>query len=141
MLLQEGVQAVGNALRGIGLDPTTSRLPDSEGTGWIVPAKKNILFISVSDAEKEVALNITSPLLFMPPRNLLPFYRKLLDLNSKLAGASLAMNKDIVCLISHQVLDGLTQTALENFIQLNREMANALSEGLWAEFPAARFWR
>jgi len=141
MSLQQGIQTVGNALKGIGFDPTVNQLPDSNGAGWAVPAKKNILFVTVSDTNGYSALNITSPMLFMPVRDLLPFYRKMLDLNSKMIGASLAMDRDIVCLISHQALDGLPQSTVETIIQINRELADALSEGLWAEFPGARFWQ
>lgn len=141
MSLQEGIQTLGNALRGLGFDPATNQLPDSNGAGWAVPSDKSILFVTVSDAEGLVLLNITSPMLYMPPFDLLPFYRKMLDLNSKLLGASLTMDKDIVCLVTHQVLDGVSQSAVENLLQSNRKLADALSEGLWAEFPSARFWR
>lgn len=141
MSIQEGIQTVSNALKTIGVDPVSNQLPNSGGAGWAVPAEKNVLFVTVADADGLTVLNITSPILFMPPRDLLPFYRKMLDLNSKLIGASLALDRDIVCVVSRQALDGLAQAAVENVLQTAGKLSDALSEGLWAEFPSARFWR
>ena len=141
MSIQDGIQTVNNALRALGVDPSVAQAPDSGGSGWVMPVEKSLLFLNVVDSDGLVMLNITSPILFMPPIELLPFYRKLLDLNSRLPGVSLALDRDIVCVISHHALDGLSQNAVEGILQSTGKLADALSEGLWAEFRSARYWK
>jgi hypothetical protein len=141
MSIDTSVQTVIEVLTRLGIDPAANQLPDSGGRGWAVPAEGSVLFLRVIEVEGQPALQMTCPILYMPPQDLLPFYRRLLDINTELANAALAMDRDIVVVVARQAVDGLTADALESLLRQNQHVTDMLAKGLIQEFNGARFWK
>ena len=93
-----------------------------------------------ADEDEEVYLIIHSPLVLMPRDNLLPFYRKLLDLNNAetLLGR-LAMAGDIVVLRCALPVDGLSDETFGGCIGEMMAEADFLDDILIDEFGVKRF--
>ena len=135
-----GVALVTGVLKKLGFDAAV-QLPETQGRGWLLQTQAAVMFVLVEAREGEgEALRLTCPLLYMPSEELLPFYRKLLDVNNSLPGAALALDRDIVCLVAQQSLDGLAPAAVEVALARTFKEAEALGELLMREFPNARFW-
>ena len=141
MSIESSLKTITEVLTKLGVDPTTYQLPDSNGKGWAVPMDKSILFVNLGEVDGQPSLRMTCPILFMPTQDLMPFYRKLLDLNSKLIDGALAMDRDTVYIITQQALDGLSSAAVEGLIQRTRKQADVLTDLLIQEFHSARYWR
>jgi len=129
-----------DTLEKLGVDPKSARLPDAKGRGWLAHLDSVPMFVSLSDLEGESALRLVCPILYMPPRDLLPFYRKLLDLNMELGDVCIALDRDVVCVIWQQTLAGLTASAVETIMRRVIKTGNILKEGFVGEFPLARLW-
>jgi hypothetical protein len=141
MTIDESIKTISDVLNKLGVDPAAHQLPNSNGRGWAVPTEKSVLFATVGEAEGQSFFRLTCPILFMPSQDLLPFYRKMLDLNSELGGGSLAMEHDMVYLINQQALDRLTPDVLESIFQRMTKLAGVLADLLIQEFNSARYWR
>ena len=129
-----------DALEKLGVDPKSARLSDAKERGWLAQLDSVPMFVSLSDLEGESAMRLVCPLLYMPPRDLLPFYRKLLDLNMELGAATIAMDRDVVCVICQQTLAGGSASAVETIMKRVIKTGKILKDGFMAEFPLARFW-
>jgi hypothetical protein len=134
------IQPIADALNRLGIDPAANLLPNSNGQGWGVPTDKSVLFLNLGEIDGQPSLRMTCPILFMPSQDLLPFYRKLLDLNSEMADIAFAMDRDTVCVVNQQALDGLNSLAIESLIRRMQKSVNVLADMLIQEFHNARFW-
>lgn len=140
MPIQEAIQTIEDALKIMGHDPSMVRNPPSEGAGWVLPVGKTILFIGLSENEGRVLMRMHAPILFMPPRDLLSFYRRMLDLNAQLVGVSLGMTLDVACVFAQQALDGASQPTVGRVIQETIKAMEVLPDLLFQEFQSARYW-
>jgi hypothetical protein len=93
-----------------------------------------------ADEDEEIYLIIYSPLVFMPRDNLLPFYRKLLDLNNAetLLGR-LATVGNMVVLRCALPVDGLSDETFGDCIGEMMAEADLLDDLLIEEFSVKRF--
>ena len=129
------------------LEALPSLLSEGDGFGLsedqtevIVRSGSAHIFIGFRiDEEDEVYLVIYSPLVFMPRDNLLPFYRKLLDLNNAetLLGR-LAMAGDIVFLRCALPVDGLSDEIFGHCVGEMMAEADFLDDTLIEEFGVKR---
>lgn len=131
---------IANVLQDLGFDPHASRVPGLSSPAWILSTGGVALFLSIVERQGVRSLRLDSPLLYMPPQDLLPFYRKLLGLNQALAGEALAMDKDVVHLVKEQILEGLTPPAASRLLQEMLHSADTLGDLLLYEFPSSRYW-
>jgi hypothetical protein len=134
------VQNVVTALTDMGIDTAATQVPDSDGKAWLVQANSVIMMVAVIDGSDLPALRLTCPILYMPVTELLPFYRRMLDINQKLVHAAFAMDRDIVCVISQQALKGVDPDTIRTLIQQSLKNADSLGDVLVREFPTARYW-
>ena len=95
---------------------------------------------AIVEEENEGLVVIYSPLVIMPKENLLPFYRKLLDLNNNyFQFGSLSMRDNIAVLTRTIPVEGLEESAfLHNVGQICDE-ADFLDDELINEFGVKRF--
>jgi len=138
--MDQAVQMIADVLKGMGVDPASSQLPDSGGHGWLVQTGPVAMFVTVGETDNLPALRLTCPILYMPAQDLLPFYRKMLDLNMELVSVTLGMERDVVCVVCQQALEGLTPTAAEVLMKRTLKSADVLGDLLIREFPTARYW-
>jgi hypothetical protein len=134
------VQTVVSALVAMGIDPTASQVPDSNGLAWLVHDGKVLMVVAVVDEDDLPTLRLTCPILYMPVTELLPFYRRMLDINQQLSCAALAMDRDIVCMVSQQILAGVGPDTVRALLQQTLKSADRLGDVLFGEFPTARYW-
>ncbi len=137
----QAIASVEAALRSLGQDPAPARSSDSAKPSWIVQAGPLQILISIDPLDSEGAVRWVCPLLLMPTRDLLPFYRKLLEINLRLTGATLGLSKDVVYLVNSHPHAGLTPTEIRAAIQQIGGYGEALVEVLIAEFSGASLWR
>jgi hypothetical protein len=138
--MDQSVQMIADVLKGMGVDPASSQLPDSNGRGWLVQSDSVVMFVVIGEMDNRPSLRLTCPVLYMPALDLLPFYRKMLDLNMDLISVALGMDRDIVCVVCQQSLEGLTPAAAEALMKRTLESADVLGDLLIREFPTARYW-
>lgn len=140
MTIETSIDIIKIILKNLGIDPTSIQLLNSNGHGWAIPTEKSILILNIGEIDGQTTIRLTCPILFMPSQDLLPFYRKMLDLNSELADFFIAMDRDIVCLVNQQAIDGLNPIAIENLINRIRKSSNVIADIIIQEFNSARYW-
>ena len=139
--MQQSIQMITGVLKNMGVDPDSSQLPDSNGCGWLIASDSVAMYVLIEETEGQVLLRLTCPILYMPAHDLLlPFYRKLLDLNVDLIGVALGMERDVVCIICKQYLEGLTPSVAEALLKRTLHTAEVIDDLLVREFPSARYW-
>ena len=85
-------------------------------------------------------VNFLAPIVKLPPQNLLPFYRRLLELNFQLCGAvSLGVNEDVIFVCMQSSIEGLTEIGLAEIIETIGVQVDELDDLLHEEFNAPFF--
>jgi hypothetical protein len=125
-------------LEQVGIDPKEARLESRENGrgGWQFQRGSASIFIYLEDAGDRQALRIVSPILYLPPANLLPFYRRCLEINDGLRDCALAVQDDVILLVSDRPLDGLTPEEIVQNIDILSMAADNLDDQLAKEFSA-----
>ena len=125
----------------VGLDPKESRLEGNgkERAGWYIKRGSAPIYIYLEDSGETNTLRIESPILYLPPENILPFYRKCLELNNQLRDCALAVRDDFILLVSDRPLEGLTPEEVAQNIDLLSFAADNLDDELAKEFGAKLF--
>ena len=119
-----------------GLNPQDHLLSDDQGIGyWLVEGSAKIyIFIQPASNDSGAILRITSPIIYLPERNLEAFYRKLLDLNGTLSSCALSTHEDIVLVITQRQTFGLVQEELDDLVWHVAYVADLLDNKLASEF-------
>jgi hypothetical protein len=79
---------------------------------------------------------VFSPILYLPPENILPFYRRCLEINRELLNCALCVQEDKVALVSQRFVEGLDPVELEGTIGYVAAAADDLDNKLADEFGA-----
>jgi len=138
-LTDEAVAMVETYYRHRGLDPTEHELSGSEGYGWWLTEGSAKIYIFIQDSPNGAVLRITSPLVFLPQRNLESFYRHLLDVNTNLTSCALATHNDIVLVVAQRPTLGLSQEELDELVWNAAYVADLLDNKLADEFGAVMY--
>lgn len=94
-----------------------------------------IQFFVDEDQTSYVVLH--SPIVKLPPDNLLAFYRHLLELNDDIAGqVSVGVDHDVVSVIAGRAIEGLTEEGLLHVMLMVGGIADDLDDRLHDEFGA-----
>jgi type III secretion system-like peptide-binding chaperone len=116
------------------LNPNDQRVQDRQGTWWIMRGSA-IVYIFVNEAENMNTLRIASPILF--------YLTKLASILQSLSGNKLqfsrlamAINKEIVCLISERPLLGLDVEKIMDAMRILAFYADRYDNELADEFGA-----
>ena len=140
-LCDDAVAMVENYFRNRGLIPSDHELTGSEGYGWWLTEGSAKVYVFVQDSANDsgAVLRITSPLVYLPEKNLEAFYRRLLDLNTNLTGCALATHNDIVLIVAQRPTNGLVQEELDELVWNAAYVADLLDNKLSDEFGARMY--
>ena len=124
-----------------GADPKEARLEGSgtERAGWRIQRGSAPVFILLEDSGERSALRIESPILRLPSANLLPFYRRCLEINDRLRECALAVRDDVILLVSDRPLEALEPQEVAQSIDILSFAADNLDDELAKEFGAKLF--
>ena len=105
-----------------------------EGYGWSFQRGSAVIEIYVNHQNDIGYLQVLSPIVHLPESNLLPLYRRLLELNLQLTNASLGIYLDVVYVFSERPLEGLDGNEANSIIDLVSAYADDLDDKLVNEF-------
>ncbi len=135
---------VTEALRLLGLDKAGA-LPDEEnekGALWKITkgsASVEIWVLKVDDDNDGVMLQVEAPVMALPDQNLLPLYRRLLELNkNKLFGASFGIEGSMVVITSERLARAADRVEIAGMIDRVASYADEYDDELTAEFGGVR---
>lgn len=126
--------AVEQILLSLGVDPVQARMNMQNGYGWSFQRGSAIIEVYISQKENTGYMQVLSPIVHLPQTGLLPFYRKLLELNLQLTSAAFGIYLDIVYVFSERPLDGLDAVEANTIISLLANYADEWDDKLVAEF-------
>jgi len=138
--MEQYMQQIETVIANIGGDPQHCRITSSKGTAWVLKTEQLSEFLVLDEVEGDPILRLTCPLLFMPPEDLLPFYRMLLDINDDIPSASFTLDLDVVCLVAKQSLEGISDDCIQRLVERMYKLASMTGNALLQEFPNARIW-
>jgi hypothetical protein len=142
--LERHAQQIRGILTSLGVDPDSARfLDEPDRAGWVMKHGSATLIIAVSIGEDDDDgwFSVSSLLVFLPEGDLLPLYRRLLELNAnRLCGASLGADKDVVLIRGDRRLKGMDAHEAEEIVQRVRLYADQIDDELHEEFGAP-FWK
>jgi hypothetical protein len=118
----------------IGVDPVTARMNTEGGFGWSFQRGSAVIEVFVSQQNGVGYLQVLSPIMHLPISNLLPLYRRLLELNLQLTNASLGVYLDVVYVFTERPLEGMDANEANTIINLLSAYADDLDDKLVAEF-------
>lgn len=135
----ECIAMVERFLKECGVNLSNAKLEDS--LTWVISKGSASIFISISKNEflEETTLEITSPILRLPSQNILPFYRRCLEINGCLVGCAICACDDRILVTSERTLRGLDYQEVEEMILAVANAADLIDDELSEEFGAKLF--
>jgi len=118
----------------IGLNPAEVRIETDQGYGWSFRRGSAVIEIYLSQQGEQGYLQVLSPIMHLPSDNMLPLYRRLLELNLQLTSAALGVYRDIVYVFYERPLTGLDASEANDIISKMAGYADDLDDELVEEF-------
>jgi hypothetical protein len=112
---------INDLLASYNLDPQQCR--HRPKTLWSAYRGSALIFIEIFSMNNIEYIEISCPIMKIPSKKLLPFYRKLLELNFQLMGVKFFIKQDILYLAANRELKGLDSDELK--LMVNRVSGNA----------------
>lgn len=94
-----------------GLDPEKCR--HRPKTLWSAYRGSALIYTEIFPLNEVYYIEISCPIMKIPSRNLLPFYRRLLEINYQLIGVKFFLKQDILYLSANRELKGLDAEELK----------------------------
>ena len=133
--------AVDAALQSLGVDPAQSVLP-MRGDGrvaWSIGKGSVEVYVVLEGEENARMLRVFAPLLTVPADNLLPLYRRLLELNGEgLSGCFFGLRGDKVVLGVERAAAGLEKDSIRELILHIAHYADHFDDELVQRFGGQR---
>ncbi len=139
--LDQYAQTVEQILLSVGVDPQRARMNIQDGFGWSFMRGSATIEVYVSQQEGAGYLQVLSPIIHLPMTNLLPLYRRLLELNLQLTNAALGVHLDVVYVFSERPLEGLDAVEANNIVTLVAGYADEMDDKLVGEFGGRLYSR
>lgn len=135
---------VEDVLGSLGISPEKNRLETNDGStawGMMRGSAEVMIFLNPARSEKEDNfLRIVSPIIKLPDDNLLPFYRRLLELNAKdLYGVAFGVINDDIVLVAERPTRDLDRSEVEDMLRNVGAAADHYDDKLVKEFGGRRF--
>lgn len=121
-------------LLSIGVDPALARMNVESGFGWNFKRGSALIEIYIAQAEDTAYFQVLSPLLHLPLTNLLPLYRRLLEINLQITNAAFGVYQDIVYIFSERRLEGMDAQEANTIINMVAQYADEFDDRLLSEF-------
>lgn len=131
--LEQSAVTVEKILYNIGVDPAAARMSVQGGYGWNFQRGSALIEVYITQEDRGY-LQVLSPIMHLPPTNLLPLYRRLLELNLQLTNASVGVHNDVVYVFNERPVDGLDANEADSIIRTLAEYADELDNTLVDEF-------
>jgi hypothetical protein len=98
-----------------------------EGFDWSVQVGSAILEIGIHANEVlgETTIEVRSPILRLPPENLLAFYRRCLELNRIVVGCCIGVDKDVMIVAAERRVQDFSRN---DFVQMLLNVASAADQ-------------
>uniref|UniRef100_A0A7V0Z3W1 YbjN domain-containing protein n=1 Tax=candidate division WOR-3 bacterium TaxID=2052148 RepID=A0A7V0Z3W1_UNCW3 len=125
---------VNDLLSSFGLDPEKCR--HRPRTLWSAYRGSALVYIDIFKLEDIDYIEISCPIMLLPSRNLLVFYKKLLEFNYQLMGVKFFVRDQWVYLAENRGLKGLDSDELKGMIERVSYHADRLDEALIEEFKS-----
>lgn len=132
--LESYAGTVEQILPAIGVDPAAARMNTEGGYGWSFQRGSAVIEVYVSMQDNAGYLQVLSPIMHLPISNLLPLYRRLLELNLQLTAAAVGIHLDVVYVFSERPLQGMDAAEANTIINLVSAYADDLDDKLVSEF-------
>lgn len=122
-------------------DVRLSEVEIDEPHAWWIERENSGIYIKIDKNEilESPTLEITSPILKLPTSNILPFYRRCLELNGILVGCAISVCEDRILITSERSLRGLDYQEVEDMVVSVSNFADSAIEILSEEFSAKVF--
>ncbi len=133
-------QAVEGILRALGVDAQSALMEVASGFGWHFQRGSALIEVYLTP-EEQGYLQVLSPIMHLPPGNLLTLYRRLLELNLQLTNAALGVHEDVVYLYHERLLAGLDAGEAGAIIRRLAGYADELDDALAGEFGGRLYGR
>ena len=135
--IQECIKMIEGFFKKINLSAKDRRLPNQDSFGWWVQRGSALVYILLNEEDETV--RIISPILYLPEKNILPFYRKCLEMNTSLINCAFGAMDDKIVLVSERPINGLDPQELEGTIQYLSAVADDIDDKLAIEFKAQMY--
>ncbi len=135
---QAVLDLVDAALEALGVEGV--REDSEEGVDWNLQVGSAPIRIGLQANEvlEEPTVEISAPILRLPPRNLLAFYRRCLELNRILVGCAIGVEDDVVMVAAERRLPGLDRAQFMEMLLNVASAADEFDDVLAAEFGAEK---
>lgn len=134
--VRDCINMIEDFLGKVGLNPKAQRLPDRTTIGWWVQRGSVVVYIIINRHEHLNTVRVVAPVVYLPEENILPLYRRCLEINMGLLNCALAVTDDQVVMVSERPIKGLDQHELEGIIDFLSGVADELDNKLEEEFNA-----
>jgi len=131
--LEQSARTVEQILANIGVDPMAASMKVQAGYGWNFQRGSALIEVYITQEERGY-LQVLSPIMHLPQTNLLPLYRRLLELNLQLTNASVGVHQDVVYVFNERPLEGLDPAEADSIIRKLAIYADELDNSLVDEF-------
>jgi len=125
---------VNDLLSSFGLDPEKCR--HRPKTLWSAYRGSALIYTEIFKIEDIDYIEISCPIMLLPSKNLLPFYRKLLEINFQLMGVKFFVRDQWVYISENRELKGLDFEELKAMEERVSYHADRLDEILIEEFKS-----
>ena len=134
--VQDCIKIVEDFLNSVGLNPSVQRIDDPETLGWWASRGSALIYILLNDRDSFQSIRILSPILYLPEENILPFYRRCLELNMGLFNCAIGVSEDKVYIVTERPIVGLDPEEFEGTVNFLSATADDLDDKLADEFSA-----
>ncbi len=125
---------VNDLLTSFGLDPEKCR--HRPKTLWSAYRGSALIYTEIFKLDNIDYIEISCPIMLLPSRNLLPFYRRLLEINFQLMGIKFFVRDQWVYIAENRELKGLNFEELKAMEERVSYHADRLDEQLIEEFKS-----
>ncbi|WP_411870412.1 YbjN domain-containing protein [Vulcanococcus limneticus] len=134
--LEQVVDLVDEVLAGLGIDG--QREDSDDGADWSLQVGSATLELGLHHNVilDEDTLEVRSPILRLPERNLLAFYRRCLELNRIVVGCCFGVDEDVVVVATERTLPGLGKPEVARMLLDVASVADQFDDELAREFGA-----
>lgn len=119
-------------IRSFNVDPATCR--ETKPGQWTLYRGSARIYVDIYRQEETDYICVASPIMEMPSKNLLPFYRKLLELNHEMYAASFSVRENLVWLRIIRELAGMDQQEAKAILSRVGTYADQFDDLLTEEF-------
>ena len=140
--IDEASKLIQDLLESMGTSHEESKIEmeSKDMLGWMVSVGNVLIYIYVFKSEDSVIyLKIICPIVFLPEKNILPFYRILLETNMYLNGYVIGVEKNMAAMMSVRRIENLKIEESRKMIEQMAKLTLDISEKLIDEFKAVKF--